>query len=71
MGRFADKLFIDPENWRAGILRLLLVISLIFGLTIYIPSLIISVASGLYGLVGKRSRTEHFLMGSRKGKLGS
>ncbi len=50
MGRFADKLFIDPENWRAGVLRLLLGISLIFGLIIYIPSFIISVASGLYGL---------------------
>ncbi len=50
MGRFADKLFIDPENWRAGVLRLLLGFSLIFGLLIYIPSFIIAVASGLYGL---------------------
>jgi len=44
--RFANGLVIDPSNWRADLLKLILRVSLILGLLVYLPSVVMAIQSG-------------------------
>jgi two-component system, cell cycle sensor histidine kinase and response regulator CckA len=48
MGGFANLILIDPDNWRPALLRLILLVSLVLGIIVYVPSLIMSLKSGFY-----------------------
>jgi two-component system cell cycle sensor histidine kinase/response regulator CckA len=49
-GQFAQKVAIDPENWRASLFALILKVSLLLGFLVYLPSLYAVLMSRLYGI---------------------
>src|SRR5689334_6792866 len=48
--RFANEVVIDPENWRASLLVLMLKVSLVLGFLVCLPSIYLLLMSGLYGI---------------------
>jgi two-component system, cell cycle sensor histidine kinase and response regulator CckA len=50
IGRFANALRTDPENWRAGLLTLILRATVGLGLLVYLPSVYLSIHVGLVGV---------------------
>jgi len=51
MGRLANLLVIDPENWRADLFALILRASCILGVVVYLPSVYMAITTGLVGVV--------------------
>ena len=50
MGRFANELRIDPENWRAGLLTLILRLTALMGSLTYVPSVYAALGTGRTGI---------------------
>ena len=50
MGRFATALRIDPENWRADLLGIILRVISFLGFVTYVPSAYLAIHSGLLGV---------------------
>ena len=51
MNRMRNWLVLDPVDWRAGMLALMLKVATILGVIVCIPSVYLSVKRGLYGIV--------------------
>lgn len=47
MGRLADLVRVNPDNWRAGLLSLVLHATFYLGIFVYLPSLYFSLRDGL------------------------
>ncbi|WP_162136226.1 PAS domain S-box protein [Zavarzinella formosa] len=48
--RFANGLMIDTDNWRAGLLTLILRVTVFFGFLVYLPSFYFAIKFGLVGV---------------------
>ncbi|MBA4187646.1 MAG: hybrid sensor histidine kinase/response regulator [Planctomycetaceae bacterium] len=49
--RLANLLVIDPRNWRAGLLSLILQVGVVLGVVVYVPSVYMASENGFIGVV--------------------